>query len=105
MSQFDIAALRKAVRESRYLITQHAQQRMGLRKITHGNIQHVVLTGDVIEEYPANRPYPKALFMAHVDGEPVYVSCAFDGNRAYIITVHRYDVERWLDPWTRRKEK
>jgi hypothetical protein len=42
--------------------------------------------------------------MAKVEGEPLYVSCAFDGNRAYIITVHRYDSERWLDPWTRRKE-
>lgn len=36
-------------------------------------------------------PDPKALFMAHVRSEPLYVSCAFDGNCVYIITVHRYD--------------
>jgi len=104
MAQLDIAALRKAVEENRYLITQHAQQRMGLRKITHADIQYVVAIGDVVEQYPDNKPDPKALFMAHVEGQPLYVSCAFDGNCAYIITVHRYDAERWLDPWTRRKE-
>jgi len=104
MPDLDIPYLRQAVHENRYLITQHAQQRMGLRKITHADIKHVVGTGDVVEQYPDNRPDPKALFMAEVDGEPLYVSCAFDGNYAYIITVHRYDPLRWVDPWTRRKE-
>jgi hypothetical protein len=104
MPQLDIAALRQAVQENRYLITRHAQQRMGLRKITHEDLKYVVATGDIVEQYPDNLPDPKALFMAHVHDEPLYVSCAFDGNCAYIITVHRYDVTRWLDPWTRRKE-
>lgn len=104
MPQLDIAALRQAVQENRYLITQHAQQRMGLRKITHNDMKFVVATGDIIEQYPDNLPDPKVLFMAHVDSEPLYVSCAFDGNCVYIITVHRYDATRWLDPWTRRKE-
>jgi hypothetical protein len=104
MPQLDIAALRTAVAENRYLITQHAQQRMGLRRITHANIKYVIASGDVVEQYPDNLPDPKALFMAHVEEQPLYVSCAFDGRYAYIITVHRYDADRWLDPWTRRKE-
>ena len=104
MAGLDIEALRLAVQENRYLITQHAQQRMGLRRITHEDMKYVVAEGDVVEEYPENQPDPKALFMADVRGEPLYVSCAFDGNRAYIVTVHRYDPARWVDPWTRRKE-
>jgi hypothetical protein len=104
MPQLDIAAVRRAVEENRYLITQHAQQRIGLHRIRHADIKYVVTDGDVVEQHPDNKPDPKALFMAYVEGRPLYVSCAFDGNRAYIITVHRYDPERWLDPWTRRKE-
>jgi hypothetical protein len=104
MSEADIAALRQAVLEDRYLITLHAQGRMGLRKITHADLKYVVTTGDVVEQYPENQPDPKALFMAHVQGEPLYVSCAFDGSRAFIVTVHRYDPMKWVDPWTRRKE-
>jgi hypothetical protein len=34
----------------------------------------VVATGDVVEEHPENQPDPKVLFMAHVQGEPLYVS-------------------------------
>ena len=104
MPLLDIAVLRQAVQENRYLITLHAQQRMGLRRITHEDVRNVVTTGDVIEQYPDNLPDPKVLFMAHVGGEPLYVSCAFDGTCAYIITVHRHDANRWLDPWTRRKD-
>lgn len=103
MPELDIAALRKAVAEDRYILTVHAQQRMGLRKITHADIKYVVGRGDVVEQYPDNKPNPKALFMAEIEGEPLYISCAFDGNCAYIITVHRYDPGKWVDPWTRRK--
>ena len=38
--------------------------------------------------------------MAHVQGDSLYVSCAFDGNWAHIVTVHRYDAAKWHDPWT-----
>jgi uncharacterized protein DUF4258 len=104
MRQVDIAALRQAVRKDCYLISRHAQERMGLRKITHADLKYVVATGDVVEEHLENQPDPKVLFMAHVQGEPLYVSCAFDGSRVYIVTVHRYDAAKWHDPWTRRRE-
>lgn len=92
------------MRENRYLITRHAQERMGLRKITHADLKYVLASGEVVEEYLDNQPDPKVLFMAQVQGEPLYVSCAFDGNRVYIITVHWYDATKWQDPWTRRKD-
>jgi len=103
MSSLDIPALRKAVAQNRYFITIHAKQRMGLRKISDEDVKLVIATGDVIEQYPEAHPLPKALFMARLKGEPLYVSCAFDGTHAYIITVHWYDPNIWIDPWTRRK--
>jgi hypothetical protein len=45
MPQLDVAALRQAVQENRYLITRHAQQGMGLRKITHANLKYVIASG------------------------------------------------------------
>ena len=71
MPSFDIAAVRRAVEANRYLLTQHAQQRMGQRKVTHNDLKYVLAHGDVIEQYPENHPDPKALFMAHVQGEPL----------------------------------
>lgn len=102
MPSIDLAALRRAVQENRYLITTHAMRRMGLRRVLHDDIKQVIASGDVIEEYPDNLSYPKILLMSHVREEPLYVSCAFDGSYAYIVTVHWYDPTRWIDPWTRR---
>lgn len=102
MPQLDIAALRQAVADNHYFITTHAQQRMGLRQVSHDDLKFIVATGDVVEQYPNNQPDPKVFFMAFFKGEPLYVSCAFDGSYAYIITVHRFDPTRWVDPWTRK---
>jgi hypothetical protein len=55
MPQIDNAALRQAVREDRYLISRHAQERMGLRKITHADLKYLVATRDVVEKH-RNRP-------------------------------------------------
>ncbi len=103
MSKLDISALRKAVLKNRYFITTHAKERMGQRKVSDQDLKHVISTGDVIEQYIHARPLPKALFMAHIKNEPLYASCAFDGNYAYIVTVHWYDPNLWIDPWTRRE--
>ncbi len=102
MPSIDLVALRRAVQENRYLITAHALQRMGRRRVSHDDIKQVIVRGDVIEEHPDNLPDPKLLLMTHIREEALYVSCAFDGRYAYIVTVHWYDPARWVDPWTRR---
>jgi Domain of unknown function (DUF4258) len=104
MPAIDLEGLRAAVQDDWYIMTTHAKQRMGLRRVTDADVKVVVTTGDVIEEYPNAQPFPKCLLMAHVSGQPLYVVCAFDGRYAYIITVHRYDPEEWADPWTRKRK-
>ncbi len=105
MPKLDIPALRKAVLANRYIITTHAKERMFRRKVSDVDIKRVVGYGHVIEKYPRTRPLPKALFMDHVRGRPLYVSCAFDGRYTLIITVHWYDPSAWVNPWTRRRKK
>ncbi|MDQ2945954.1 MAG: DUF4258 domain-containing protein [Acidobacteriota bacterium] len=103
MPEYDLAILRSAVQQDRYITTRHAKYRMGLRQVTDEDLKAVIVNGSVIEQYPEAKPFPKVLFMQHVHSEPLYVVCAFDGTCAYIITVHRYDPTIWIDPWTRRK--
>ena len=104
MKELDISELRRAVSKNRYFITTHAKERMGQRQEADADIIQVIASGDVIESHTDAMPYPKALFMAQVQGEPLYVSCAFDGTYGHIITVHWYDPNRWVDPWTRRRQ-
>ena len=102
MSYVDIAGLRKAVRERRYRFTTHAAQRIGERNISILEVIAVIEAGEVVEEHPEDQPHPKVLLMGRIKGVPMYVSCAFDGRHAHIITVHWYDENKWIDPWTRR---
>lgn len=99
----DLTRLREVVRQNKYMIKQHAKQRMGERQIKDNEIVDVILDGEIIEENPTAHPFPKCLLMKFVrNNEPLYVSVAFDGEHAYIITVHWYDPEKWIDPWTRK---
>jgi hypothetical protein len=103
MPQLDIDALRQAVAAGDYRITIHAKDQLAKRTVMVTEAKRVVTDGAIIERHLDDYPYPKALFMSYVRGEPLYASCAFDGTHAYIITVHWYDPEKWVDPWTRRK--
>jgi hypothetical protein len=59
----DLSALRQAVADNRYIITQHAQQRMGLRRVLQEEIRFVVSCGDVVEIRPHSQRAPKVLLM------------------------------------------
>jgi len=96
--------IKDAIRQGKYIITTHAYERMGERQITLNEVFSVILNGEIIEQYPRARPYPKCLFLGFVrENEPLYVSCAYDGERVRIITVHWFDPERWIDYRTRRR--
>ena len=99
----DFEQIREAVRKARYVIKVHAKQRMGQRKIRDADIRSVILHGEIIEQSPEAKPFPKCLMMGFVRGDPLYVSCAFDGSYVYIITTHWFDPEKWIDPRTRRR--
>lgn len=105
MAKVDIEGIRKAIRQKKYIVRRHARRRMEERQIYHYQLLKAVLEGEVIEEHPKSKPFPKCLIMKHIDNDPLYVSCGFDGETAYIITVHWYDTEKWINPWTRKGRK
>ena len=41
----------------------HAIQRMFLRRISEDNVRHVLASGEVIEDYPEDTPYPSRLVL------------------------------------------
>jgi hypothetical protein len=104
MNKINLEQIRKAVKGKNYLIKRHARKRMVERGITLGEVTGVIERGKIVEQNPKARPFPKCLILGFVrNGKPLYVSCAFDGETAYIITVHWYDPNKWFDPWTRRR--
>jgi hypothetical protein len=104
MDGLAIEEIRKAVQANKIEISAHAKKRMGRRMVIFKEVIEIILSGEIIEQTPEAKPYPKCLILGFVrEKEPLYVSCAFDGETVYVITVHWYDPEKWIDPW-RRKE-
>lgn len=86
----------------------HALLRARERGITRDQAMRVLTEGEIIEQRPRAKPYPKCLMMRVTeDNEPLYVSLGYEqsSDRLYIITVHWLDPRKWEDPWQRRRRK
>ncbi|MBI4588106.1 MAG: DUF4258 domain-containing protein [Candidatus Rokubacteria bacterium] len=61
-------------------------------------------TGEIIEEYPEDRPYPSCLILGPAAGRPLHVVCApvTAERKLALITVYQPDPDRW-DPERRRR--
>lgn len=96
--------IRQKLLNGEYIITRHAQRRCDTRNISIEEIKHVILSGEIIENYPRDKPYPSCLILGYVRKKiPLYVLCAI-GELVHIITVHWLDPTKWLDPKTRREK-
>jgi hypothetical protein len=89
-----------------YIFSIHAVQRMYRRKISDEEIIDVVVTGEIIEEYPDDYPLPSRLLLGHVAGRALHVVAAIEPGtkKCYIITVYVPDPDTWNEGFrTRRK--
>ena len=59
------------------------------RRITAQDVRHVLQTGEAIEEYPDDQPYPAKLVLGWHDGRPLHVVVAdnMDNRETVVITV------------------
>jgi hypothetical protein len=100
-------SIRVRMRQGQFRLSKHATKRMDLRGRTLTDIQEVILTGEVIQEYPNENPYPEYLFLGYPrsPSDPCYVVVA-SNDETVLVTVHDYDPEVYEpDHRTRRKER
>jgi len=70
-------------------------------------IFYSVLHGEIIEDYPSDKPYPSCLMYGDsFAGEPIHSVWAYNHATqwAVLITVSRPDPERWIDWRVKRKK-
>lgn len=83
----------------------HALKRMFERGISSLDVRRVLEDGEVIEDYPADLPYPSRLVLARINNRPLHVVAADDlrGEETYIITAYEPDPLEWDQSFRRRK--
>ncbi len=104
MEKIDLLKIRRLVQDGKYLMKTHARRRIAERGIRESEVIQVILRGNIVEETADAKPFPKCLIVYFIrNNEPLYVSCATDWQMVYIITVHWYDPDKWIDPWRRKR--
>ncbi len=94
-----------ALREKRVRITDHADEEALADGLSFDEIAHSVVHGEVLEDYPDDKPYPSCLIYGDTPGgDPVHSVWAYNHDTAFavLITTYRPDPARWIE-WRRRR--
>jgi hypothetical protein len=54
----------------------HALRRMFSRKIRIAHVEHVLAAGEIVEEYPNDKPYPSRLIFGFCGTRPIHIVAA-----------------------------
>jgi len=83
----------------------HAIQRMFQRRISEDDVRRVLTTGEIIENYPDDIPYPSELILGWCGSRPIHVVIAnnADARESIVVTVYEPDPDQWEPGFRRRK--
>ncbi len=100
-----IEEITEAVKDDRIRFTDHAVEEANSDQLTFDEILFSVLRGQIIEDYPEDKPYPSCLvFGVTFLDKPVHSVWAYNKSTkwAVLITVYRPDPKRWIN-WKERR--
>jgi hypothetical protein len=95
-----------AIRSGWVRITDHADEEAQNDRLSYEEIFFSVFKGEIIENYPDDKPYPSCLVYGHTSTDrPVHSVWAYNEETrwAVLITVYRPDPVRWINWRERRK--
>lgn len=88
-----------------FQMTQHAEMRRRQRGISIPNIKQAILSGEIIEDYPDDYPYPSCLILGHTEQAiPLHLVCGLGGGTLFVITAYQPSEDKWESDWKTRKE-
>lgn len=97
----NVEEIRKLCTGKTVFITAHLRLRMRERGIRYSEIMEALQSGEIIEDYPTDYPYPSCLLLA--DG--LHVVCGIGEGKLFVITAYRPTPEKWEADGKTRKER
>jgi predicted nuclease with RNAse H fold len=84
----------------------HALRRMARRGISVDEVREALGSGEIIETYPDDMPYPSRLVLGRTGSRHLHVVVADDPGSGHtiVITVYEPDPARWGPDFRRRQE-
>ena len=97
--------IRERCQDDTIEVTSHMLQRLQNRKISYSEVKHVIINGEIIEEYPDDFPYPSCLILGLTEAKRViHVVVGVGECKLWFITAYEPDTEKWSSDFRVRKE-
>lgn len=83
----------------------HAIRRVFERQISEDDILHVLATGEVVENYPNDTPYPSRLVLGWCGSRPIHIVIADNAGEqeTIVVPVYEPDAVQWEPGFKRRR--
>ncbi len=84
----------------------HAIQRMFQRSIETQDVRSVIESGETIESYPDDTPYPSRLILGWRGKRPIHIVVAdnITNGEVIVVTVYVPDPTQWEDDFRQRRK-
>ena len=104
---YSIEDLRKVNSEENIIVTLHGHLRLVERNITIDDVVRAIETGQIIEQYPKDYPFPSCLVLGQsVQQKYLHVVVSLDEDKIYLITAYFPSSDKWeSDMKTRRRNQ
>lgn len=88
---FDIISFKNALNKGAIIWRKHAAEKMIQRNISRQAVLDVLESGECIQIYDYDRPFPSALFLELIGQRPLHVVASFDELTALIYIITAYE--------------
>lgn len=100
-----IEKLQENYKQDRIIISIHAQERLRQRGIKQKDIKNCIMTGEIIEQYPDDFPFPSCLIFGYtVNNKILHVVASDEGTLSRIITAYFPNTEKFDNNFKTRKD-
>lgn len=104
MADITIDTLRGLCKDETISMSQHAYNRCRERGIKYADLKAAILSGEIIEQYPDDYPYPSCLTLgAALNGQYIHVVCGTGAGRLWLITAYYPNPDKWMDDFKTRR--
>jgi hypothetical protein len=100
-----IEEIRKNCQDNRIEVTSHILLRFQQRNISYDEIKEVIMSGEIIEEYPNDYPYPSCLLLGYTSNNRViHIVVGMSETKLWLITAYQPNPEQWSADFKVRKD-
>jgi hypothetical protein len=105
LTDMNMDNIRELCRQKALRWTNHIMVRLIQRGIAIDDVESAVLSGEIIEQYPSDYPYPSCLIIGIDTGKQyLHVVCGIGVEELWLITAYYPSEDEWSSDFKVRKE-